>query len=517
MILNIFSSRPDHPLGDAKELKRVLAELPRDNAFKAVDEVYGWFESLQQTDDFRIDQFFDVIRQLDEAAQPHIRRLSRDYLHAPRLSKSDERRLWSLCYNFWGEVASLYARCVERAKRNPKDKGAEAFKASLPLAATRLLAARATQLKWVEYRYEPIGEDLWRGIGQPYLAAEAAGYSQKPVQLYPTQSGVTSVSQQYLQALIFYSTSMDNLMPLEIELADRLVSHFQPGFSFTSECMPDSVYWIDAAKGAPPIRMARRPEQLLPSMRFFSPGTAPQTLNELMGSVERGIVPPGLNLGGEYPAKVLLSVLRHLAIYWAPSPPQREHPRHAVKNRISVLQGFDDCFTVFAGEVARLGKERTAESWVVENVSLGGFGAGVDELAEWLRVGALLGMQPEGGDNWVLGVVRRYNKDSEAHASVGIQTLSRHAQSVELRPQTIGFSATGAIPGIWLREGNAPGEVRMVLPPGSFDVRETLEFMHKDQRYTLTPVELDESGNSFEVGRYREHLAGTVGVAAVAG
>lgn len=39
MILNLFSSRPDHPLGDPKELKRTLVELPLDNSFKAVDEV----------------------------------------------------------------------------------------------------------------------------------------------------------------------------------------------------------------------------------------------------------------------------------------------------------------------------------------------------------------------------------------------------------------------------------------------------------------------------------------------
>ena len=137
MILNLFSSRPDHPLGDAKELKRVLVELPLDNAFKAVDEVYGWFESLLTADDFRVDHLFDVVRQLDEAAQHHVRRLSRDYLHSPRLSKSEERRLWSMCYNYSGEVSSLYARCIERAKRNPKDKGSEAFKPLLPLAATR--------------------------------------------------------------------------------------------------------------------------------------------------------------------------------------------------------------------------------------------------------------------------------------------------------------------------------------------------------------------------------------------
>ena len=117
MMLNFFSSRPDHPLGDAKELKRVLGELPLDNSLKAVDEVFGWFESLQMADDFRVDHFFDVVRQLDEAGQQHIRRLSRDYLHSPRLSKTEERRLWTMCYNYWGEVGSLYARCLRLAAR----------------------------------------------------------------------------------------------------------------------------------------------------------------------------------------------------------------------------------------------------------------------------------------------------------------------------------------------------------------------------------------------------------------
>ena len=511
--MKLFSSRPDHPLGDAKELKRVLAELPADNSFKAVDEIYGWFESLRLADDFRVDHFFDVVRQLDEAVQPYVRLLTRTYVQTPQLSRSEERRLWTLCYNYWGEVASLYARCIDRLRQKPKDKGSEAFKSQRPLAMARLLAARATQLKWVAFRYDPIGEDLWRGLGQPYLAAEADGYAQKAVQLYPSLPGLTCVAAQYLQALIFCSSSMDSLMPLEIELADRLITHFKPGFVFANSCLPDSVWWVDAASGSPPARLARQPVRALPSLRFLSSGSAAQALNELISSVELGKVPAELNLGGQYLAKVLLPVLRHLARYWAPEPPQREHPRHPVKTRLAVLQGFDDCFTVFAGDVARLGKERTAESWVVENVSLGGFGVGIEDFGKGLggefgcdalKIGTLLCLQPEGGENWVLGVLRRFSKDSTASARVGVEALSRQAQSVELRPRTTGFSATGTIPGIWLRESNASGEARMVLPGMSFNLRQSLEFMHDGRRYLLTPVELEEAGSHFEIGRYRE-------------
>lgn len=508
MILNLFSSRPDHPLADAKELKRVIAELPLDNAFKAVDEIYGWFESLHHADDFRVDHYFDVIRQLDEAAQPHLRRLARDYLHSPRLSKPEERRLWTINSGYWSGIAGLYAHCLARVRQSPKDKGSEALKPSLPLLAARLLAARAAQLKWVEYRYGTVSEASWLGLGQAYLAAESAGFAQKPLQLYPNNPGLTSATQQYLQALVFHSSSMDSLRPIEIELADRLIGHFLPGFVFSATCHPDSVYWVDVAGASPPARLARPPEAVTPTLRFFSPGSAPQALSDLIRTVERGEVPDSLNLGGQYQARVVLPVLRHLAIYWAPSPPLREHQRHPVKTRISVLHGFDDSFTVFAGEVARLGKERNAESWVVENVSLGGFCAGVDDLrGDWLQIGALLSMQPEGGENWVLGAVRRYNKDSDSHASVGIQSLSKLAQSIELRPRATGIAAISGIPGIWLREGNAPGEARIVLPSTSFDLRESLEFSLDGRSYLLTPVELEERSGDYEIARYREHVA----------
>ena len=503
MILNIFSSRPNHPLGDDKELKRVLAELPHDSP-KAVDEIFGWFESLRLADDFRLDHFFDVVSRLDEAAQQHLRRLSRDYLQPSKLSKNEERRLWSLCYNYWGEAAGLYACCLDRYRQSPGDKGSEVFKASLPLAGARLLAARSAQLKWIEFRYGTVGEDMWCGLGRPYMVAEAGGYAQKPVQMYPGAIGMTSMAQQYLQALVRASSSMDALLPLEIEVADRLISHFLPGFQFSSECLPGSVYWVDANTGMPPTRLARPPAQQSASLRFFLPGTVPLALADLIHIVERGSLPSELNLGGEYPASLVLKVLQHLAFYWSPVPPQRGHVRHAVKTRIAVLQGFDHCLSVFAGEVARIATERGAESWLVENVSLGGFCAVTGAVNESLKIATLLCIQPEGGDNWVLGVVRRCQLTAEGGASIGIQTLSRKALGVELRPRASGLFASEAIPAIWLCDENSDGEWRLVLPRGSFDVRQAVEFVTGGRRYQLAPVELEETGADFEVGRYRE-------------
>jgi hypothetical protein len=63
-----------------------------------------------------------------------------------------------------------------------------------------------------------------------------------------------------------------------------------------------------------------------------------------------------------------------------------------------------------------------------------------------------------------------------------------------------------AIPGIWLREGEVKGETRLVLPSLTFDLRESLEFINEGRRYLLTPIDLEESGSNYEIGRYRESV-----------
>lgn len=61
---------------------------------------------------------------------------------------------------------------------------------------------------------------------------------------------------------------MDSLLPLEIDLAERLIVHFLPGFVFSQVAEIDSVYRVDLASAEPPRRLARRPVGLRPTQRF---------------------------------------------------------------------------------------------------------------------------------------------------------------------------------------------------------------------------------------------------------
>ena len=166
----LFAQKSEHPLADARELRKVLSELPRDNAFKALDEIAGWLESLAGVADFPAGRLYDVLQQFEEVAAPHLRRLSQEYFYTARLSKSEERRLWSINYGFWTLLADAYERCLKAVSDKPST-GAVA-KTALPLLTVRLIAALGCMLKWEQFHYGPLRGELWRRLGTALLAAE---------------------------------------------------------------------------------------------------------------------------------------------------------------------------------------------------------------------------------------------------------------------------------------------------------------------------------------------------------
>ena len=504
----LFAQKDAHPLADAYELRRILAELPANNAFKALDEIAGWLESLQAADTLAADRVYEAAYQLEEAALPHLKRLAREYLHTARLNRSDEKRLWSLNHGFWTLLAAAYERCL-LALATP-GRIADALRPLQPALCTRLLAALGAVLKWEQFHYGPSPGEIWVRLGRALATAEAAGVAGNLTPIRPL-AGPSCAQQEYLKVLVFQAASMDSLLPLEIELAERLIAHYLPAFIFGPTAHEDSVYWVDLSLPQPPLRMARMPVLAAPSQRFFKPGAANEAMRALLRTLERGGDLPGeINLGDRYHPRLLVPVLRHLAAYLAPVPPQRRHDRHQVKHRMAVLNGLINAFMVFSGEFGGRPAGLHIESWVVENVSRGGFGAQLNSISgEWLKVGALIAMQPEGGENWLLGIVRRYHRDTQSAARVGIETLARTAVAAELKVRTASsYAAVAGLPALLIDEAAAPGELRVILPAASFDLRESLEFSQGGQRYLLAPVALLEQTADYELARYRRSVIG---------
>jgi hypothetical protein len=131
-------------------------------------------------------------------------------------------------------------------------------------------------------------------------------------------------------------------------------------------------------------------------------------------------------------------------------------------------------------------------------VSAGGFGALAKQVkSDWLKVGALLAMQPDGGANWVVGAVRRVTRLSKDEARIGIETLSR-------TPALSRFSGgTAEEPGVLLAEAPETGETSIALRAGVFARGRNLEAAVGGRPRVYMPQTVDERGDDYEIARFR--------------
>lgn len=496
--------KTDHPLADPKEAKRLLEALPASDPVKALDELMHWIESVAAAEGFKPETRIQLLLMLDDAAQPRVRKLSKDYFAAGRPSRFLENRLWTALHGYWKQAGYGYARAVDQFVQGQK--GAEAAKAQLPLLLVRTLRSFAQQIKWMHMRYGPIDLASWGVFNSVFAFAEIRQLAQSKVTVYAGFAGASTPQQEFLKGAIFSASAPDGLLPLEVELAERLIGELAPRFVMGGAPAPAFMFWTDLAQAMAPARVARAPQPAA-SQRYFGAGAA---LDEIHGLAERvmtsGQVPPELNLGGSYESHVVLEVMRHLNMYWSPQPPERKTQRHPVKSRLSVTYGYQGVINVLGGGDSLDFDNQNSESWIVENVSAGGFGAVVPQLkGDWLRVGALLALQPEGGTNWVLGVVRRVNKSGSQQARVGIETLSK---TPELSKFAVAGVKSVSEQGVLLKNGDA-SEARIVLKPGVFAPAQNLETSRGARQHIYIPQAVTERGEDYEIARFREMVRET--------
>lgn len=504
-MLKWIGGKPDHPMADLKEAKRLLAELPANDAFKSLEEITDWIESVMQTEGFRLDQRVEVVKLLDETAQQFQRKLARDYLTAPRLQKFQENRLWSSIFNFWKQLGLAYGKCIQDYHEGAK--GGGDVKASLPLLTCRALRALSAQLKWKQMRYGPVDGSIWAAVGKLYAYAESKGYAKRSATLYPGVPGDFSPEQEFLKIMILWVSAPDGLIPLHLEIAERITAHFSSAFFLEKPPRAEGTHWFDLAGGRGPSRLTPAPDAVA-NARFFGAGKALDQLGQLMQQVEKGVVPESVNLGAAYKPGIVRDVLKHLALNWAAQPPMRKSERHWVKARLSVVSGFERVAENLSEESLSFGD--ATESWIVENISAGGFGALVPQIkGDWVRVGCVVGVKPEGIDSWGVGIVRRLSRDQQNQGHVGVQTLAKTASVVKLKPHDSKWVSSA--PGeeedyrtaLLLVNSPETGEALVLLKPGSFSTQQSFDMIAGSDKHLLMPLNLVEKGEDFDLARFR--------------
>jgi len=491
-MINLFGGgKPEHPMANPREAKRLLEALPPQE-LKALEELAGWLESVSLAEGFKPAERVGLVTAIDDAAQPRLRKVARDYFAAQRPSKYQESLMWKQMHEYWRHAGLAWGRVIDALAGDAK---------ALPMPLVRALRSLGQQIKWQHLRYGPVDPAVWGVINRIYALAEARGLADAK---FIPAAGLpeTTPKLEFLRAAMFDASSPDGLLPAEIELAERFVAELAPRFAVGAKPAKELVYWIDLGRAMAPSRVIKPPTPAA-GLRLFGPGSALDTLEAYILKVaSTRQLPSTPNLGGTYEPEAVLEVANHLALYWAPELPERKHPRHNVKSRLSIAHGFDGVVDALGGGSSLdLTGSPATESWVVENVSAGGLGAVVPQVkGDWLRVGALLAMQPDGGANWVAGVVRRLNRTSGQEARVGIETLSRAPAIARFQMRDVGEQVGILLPSPVL----GSGETAIALRTGIYARGQNLETRVDGKHHVYMPQGAGERGEDYDLVRFRQ-------------
>jgi len=494
--------RIDHPMADPKRAREIISELPANDPLKAIGEIAEWLESLNQTGGFRADRRFELVDLLDGAAKNLHRKLAQDYLSMSRQQKFQENRLWNAIYGFWRHLGDAYLRCIKEL-----DEGGIGMSSARRNAATivaRAIRALALQLKWTLLRYGPVESRIWTELGSLYRLAEQKGFANGLTTIYPGAHGAGTVTREFLKAIMLSASSTDGLPPVRQEIAERVVAFFSEWFVLSAR--PEGcTHCIDMSSGMSPVRLFKGVEPRAPQ-RFFGAGEALGKVTQLAAQIERsGIVPSDVNLGGNYDKDLVLGVLNHVAQNWSDKPPARTSERRPYATRITVVPGLDEILVTLdpsSSDELDFSEERAAESWIVENMSEGGYGAIIPaQKSDWVKVGTLIGLQGETSKYWGLGLIRRIARDEHNQRRVGIQLLTKTAIPIKVARSGNSGETQSAV--LLSTSPDKSGEVGVVLSVRLFNGRDSLDMIVRDKSYLLMPSRLVEEGEDFSWAKFK--------------
>ena len=361
-------------------------------------------------------------------------------------------------------------------------------------------------------RYGPVDDRVWAAIGKMYLFSESKGIATTVIEVYPGAHGTGTVQQEFLKAMMLGISSTDGLTPLKQELAERTIAHFYDCYTLREAPTTECNFCFDSLMRKPPARVQKSTVQNS-STRYFGAGKALPALRKMIQDIQiQNALPSNINLGGAYDVELVLSVLQHLARYWSDHPPARSSERRMTASRMTVVHGFQDMIRNHAPEQDAISLDFHMldgnESWIVENVSAGGFGAIIPHVkGDWVKVGSLLGVQTETAKFWGAGVVRRITRDEHQQLRVGIQALSSTAIPVNLSPHGSISSFNAARGGdtalLLSTTPDKSGEVEMLLRAGSYSSKHGMEMNVHGKQYYLMPSKLTEGGEDFDWARFK--------------
>lgn len=512
LISAILRKKSDDPVGDLKSATIWVQELPLADVHRAHIEIVRALSSINENKKMPLKERIRVSMYLNEKAQGLQDKLCRDYLSAMENPHAVERNYLHTILAFWDEMAVAYQICIRSFAQNPNSK----LWPTIHTITARALHFYAMQAKWAHLRYLPVETSVWRNLHRLYLFAERENFDKTALKLFPGDSDDTNCLSEYLQPLMLQLANPESLQPLQINQLDQWLDTWAKSLSLERQFRPHRQLYAVNLGDTKPARSLRR-NMLGEKYRYWGVGLLVVTIEKAIEQLKNGELPARLGLGEDCRLPQCLDLIETVERRWSKKDVQRKHERTPNVKVVHVVQGLDDIIAQLKpGAKIRRKKGETIgyqvigltvggtpigdtqgeahlfepvlEQWIMENESVSGYGVTLNPSSHGgLHIGTLIGLKPEKAPHFLIGVVRRMNKNPSSKTYLGIETLCQAPIPVELHPLPNGDQPAGKhTEAIYLLEMPQAQIARsLLIPCNSAQIGHLMQLKAQGKTYTI--------------------------------
>ncbi|MCB1957861.1 MAG: hypothetical protein KDG55_19435 [Rhodocyclaceae bacterium] len=350
----------------------------------------------------------------DELAQPHLRRLTNDYL-AARSSPDVTSGHWAIGIAFLTTLSAAYRSALDAGNAPNIARGDH-----LELMV-RQLRCMGNLLKWRAMAYFAADSALWSEVAVIYRRARNDGLAGRQVALRRDRSAQTSIEREMARLIALASAGLDQMPPNAVEVIDRIVRYALPAFQLLAKPAEGVRFSFALGDGLPPRRVDVATETGGDVLYLWCE-EAVVVLDELASVVARGLAPAALT-DRTVPRETVLGGAYHLRRLWSGPRRTRRCRRHPLTGKLRALMGIKRLQSQLGEKV-----EEAVDvwQWNMLDVSRNGMGILVPAAdCSQISVGDILGVQAEDGESWHVGIVRRIVRVESGEGIVGIETVAK--------------------------------------------------------------------------------------------
>ncbi len=480
-----------------------LPDVPPVDPWSGLQHLSTRLERLAATDETSWGRAWELIERIDRAGRSTADDLLQKYLLGTQGSEDAcDDRSWNEVTDYLDKLAEGYHWCLKLYERDAACTDGEA----LARIAACAIGVSSARLKWAFLAYDPVAPAQWQALKRAYLLANNAGVAQHEVVLPGVTSDATTVEREFLKAMALAASSPGGLLPVQVEVAERLVAWCAFDFTLAPPSFAGAGYLIDLTTPDGPQR--RLPDRALtPAVRVVVLSSGAATLRRLAAELDSGsVTADDLGLDPRLSGQLLRGTVSHLLCQWGQATHRRRNVRSREAARAQVVHGFAAVAAKVVGASVQDAAAGDEENWSVENRGAGGLLALISRpYSRWIRVGALIAFRYSELPLWHAGVIRRVERVGSESRRVGVERLLTETSGVVLVPR---FQSREGEPcadtvGMLLLDPTAVADqVTLLLPAATFSGSAPLQMYAGPRGCMLVPQELLESGRDYQIARY---------------